>query len=225
MIHIDDQTPLTERKYNLVIPIDIICYADGTSEIFVYEMFEETAVALEADFGGRLISKEAIDFIHGSLRDRVAEYEYEADSDSLYDYMEIYSIPDGSKINETLIQQTTENLTDGSGGYQNLTSLPIGEDITFGTVIDGKIVSAATLNPHEEGDIMPEITVETAKGCEGRGYGKSNTAAIAKFLLENGYGGSFNCMKSNPASAAIAKSVGFSYDAAAYYYVCYEIER
>ncbi len=230
MIHLDDESPMTQQKYNLVIPIDIICYKDGREEIFVYPTFEKTAEMLERNYSGALISEETIELIHQQIKDKVREYGYEADEESRMNTLKIYSVPDISEVEAEeffceLIQENTFSAQDIDGitEMENLTDLPIDQEISFVTAEDGKIVSVATLNPHEAGDIMPEITVETAQGYEGRGYGTSNVCALTLWLISNGMGGSYTCESNNPSSEKIAVKASFKYDADAYYYVCYEI--
>lgn len=230
MIRIDDESPMTEQKYNLIIPIDVICYKDGREEIFVYSSFKNTAEMLERDHSGALISEETIELIHSQIKDKVREYGYEADEQTRKNTLHVYSVPDISELEADelyceLIQENTVSSQEISGieDMENLTDLPIDTDIAFVTVEDGRIVSVATLNPHEDGDIMPEITVETAQGYEGRGYGTSNVCALALWLISNGMGGSYTCESDNPSSERIALKAGFTHDADAYYYVCYEI--
>ena len=98
--------------------------------------------------------------------------------------------------------------------YENLTECqpdPLGEGyLCFGTVLDGRIVSAAAENPHDPSDTVIDIGVETAEGYEGHGYAASNVASLAYYLLDPGMTVTYIAEDNNPASLRVAEKVGFT---------------
>ncbi len=80
---------------------------------------------------------------------------------------------------------------------------------TFVTVVDGIIVSAARTNEYDPDESAPEITVETAVEYRGKGYGASNVAALARWLVQRDEFPQYVCSRYNFASAKVAQRAGF----------------
>lgn len=98
----------------------------------------------------------------------------------------------------------------------------------FGTVIDGKIVSAAAENPifgeANEGDTI-DIGVETDMMYRGCGYGASNVAAISECILDKGKKVSYIAGSRNASSIRLAEKVGFTAIGKEYQCVLYKNDR
>ena len=122
-----------------------------------------------------------------------------------------YEIARPEDVNRSVILSSTRALT-REDLFENLTDCeidPYGMGLLcFGTVINGRILSAASENP-SFGDVV-DIGVETADGFENRGYGTSNAAMLAAALLENGNVVTYTVEGENPASGLVAEKVGFS---------------
>ncbi len=124
-----------------------------------------------------------------------------------------FTLDKRERINKKLMLDSTEPLLPDCG-YENLTDCepdPLGEGaLCFGTVIDGKIVSAASENPRFYGESFVDIGVETAEGYENNGYAASNVAALAYYLLDPGVTLTYTVESDNTASLRIAEKVGFA---------------
>ena len=123
-----------------------------------------------------------------------------------------YTISGRESVNKSLILDSSEVLLP-EHSYENLTELT-SEELEFGflcfaTVIDGKIVSIATENPHHEEAKRIDIGVETAEGFEGNGYGSSNVASLTYYLLDTGITVTYTVDDGNLPSIKLAEKVGF----------------
>ena len=119
------------------------------------------------------------------------------------------------KIDPSVILPSTKKLN--TLRYENLTTFDLKELKeyklpAFVTVVDGKVVSIATVNPYSKGQRMLEITAETAPAYRKRGYGASNVAALADYLLRHKHTVAYCCSRYNSGSIKIARKVGLTND-------------
>ncbi|OFX15122.1 MAG: hypothetical protein A2Z18_02235 [Armatimonadetes bacterium RBG_16_58_9] len=77
----------------------------------------------------------------------------------------------------------------------------------FGCIEDGLVVSWAAVNPLS--DIVWDISVETLPEYRGRGCAKSAVSAALQFIFDNGKLAAWGCDRTNAASLATARSLGF----------------
>lgn len=124
-----------------------------------------------------------------------------------------YTIDRREAVNKALILDSSEVLLPDNE-YENLTDLSP-EELEFGflcfaTVLDGRIVSIATENPHHEEAKRIDIGVETASDFEGKGYGSSNVASLAYYLLDTGITVTYTVDDGNIPSIKLAEKVGFT---------------
>lgn len=123
-----------------------------------------------------------------------------------------YVINDRNKVNKSLVLDSSEVILEDHG-YESDVELHTEElsegYICFGTVIDGRIVSVATENPHGEEDTDIDIGVDTAEGYRGRGYAASNVASLVYYLLDTGVTVTYTAEDGNLPSMALAEKVGF----------------
>ena len=122
---------------------------------------------------------------------------------------------DPRKINTSLVKSSTKKLS--SRHTQNETTFDLDELRkyklpAFVTVVEGKVVSIATVNPYSDGQRMLEITAETAPAYRKMGYGASNVAALAAYLLRHRFFVAYCCSRHNRASVKIARNVGLSHE-------------
>lgn len=123
-----------------------------------------------------------------------------------------FAINDRNNVNKSLVLDSSEVLLEDHG-YECLVDVPSEElsegFICFGTVLDGKIVSVATENPHDEDATSIDIGVDTAEGYRGRGYAASNVASLVYYLLDTGVTVTYTVEDGNLPSIALAEKVGF----------------
>lgn len=137
----------------------------------------------------------------------------------------IFSADSNLKINPGLIQDTSEVIMPGNT-YENLLdsepdSLGQGE-LYIGTVLEGKIVSAAWENPHDPQSDVIDIAVETAFEYEKKGYGTSNVAKLCRFLLDPGKRVTYIAEKNNFSSVKIAEKICLSESGKEYRIIWYK---
>ena len=77
----------------------------------------------------------------------------------------------------------------------------------FGLVADGMVVSWAAIKPLS--DLVWDLSVETLPDHRGRGYAKSVVAAAVRHILANGKLAAWGADRTNIASLATARAVGF----------------
>ena len=127
-----------------------------------------------------------------------------------------YSLSDRNAIDTSLVLDGSEVLTEDNG-YEYLTEGRPDDDggdpLAFVTVSDGKVLSYAYENPDLSGDGTSDIAVETAEEYRGRGYGTSNVAALAYYLLDPGRTVTYTAEYGNLPSRKIAEKVGFTHSA------------
>ncbi len=125
----------------------------------------------------------------------------------------VYAIKERDKVNKRLILDSTEPLLPDNN-YENLTDTEIDPlslgYLCFGTVSDGKILSAASENPHPDDSTVIDIGVETSPEHRGHRYALSNVAALTYYLLDPGMTVTYTVDDSNVPSHKIAQKVGFT---------------
>ena len=135
----------------------------------------------------------------------------------------IMRLPEGA-LREDKILPDTRKLTAKDDKINETTyDLSCSEEIgmhAFGTVRDGKVVSASVTNtPVGEEPMLIEVGVETVPKMRQKGLGSSNLAALCKHLLSKGHNVEYRFMKHNVASFYNARSVGFEVVGRFYDYV------
>ncbi len=208
MIVLEDNTPLTEG-FDMLFPVGVTLTADGTRTVTALPEAEDVAVYLDSLPAEDLFAPETTEAILARLAERLAAWGYEAEVTT----STVYHLTDRQQVNRRAILPSSEALMPDHG-YENLTDCepdPLGEGLLcFGTVTDGKILSAASENPHAEDDTVIDVGVETAEGHEGNGYAASNVAALAYYLLDPGVTVTYIAEDDNLPSHRVAEKVGFT---------------
>lgn len=208
MIILEDNTPLTEG-FDMVFPVGVTLTADGTRTVTALPEAKDVAVYLDILPAEDLFAPETTEAILARLAERLAAWGYEAEVAT----STVYHLTDRQQVNRRVILPSSEALMPDHG-YENLTDCepdPLGEGLLcFGTVTDGKILSAASENPHAEEDTVIDIGVETAEGHEGNGYAASNVAALAYYLLDPGVTVTYIAEDDNLPSRRVAEKIGFT---------------
>lgn len=207
MIVLEENTPLTEG-FDMLFPVGVTLTADGIRTVTALPEAEDVAVYLDTLPAEELFAPETGEALLARLADRLAAWGYEAEVTT----STVYQLTDRQQVERRVILPSSEPLMPDHG-YENLTDCepdPLGEGLLcFGTVEDGKILSAAAENPHAEGDTVIDVGVETAEGHEGKGYAASNVAALAYYLLDPGVTVTYIVEDDNLPSRRVAEKVGF----------------
>ncbi len=198
-----------EARDEAVFPLRVVASLDS-GEITIYSVSEFKEIAEELSRLGyneifsadteRKISERAEELL------RPLGFEFEAV------FCTEYFLDSRDKVNKALILDSSEPLL-SECEYENITDCipdPNGEGLlSFGTLSEGKIVSCAVENPHFPTDTVIDIAVETAAGYEGRGFGASNVASLAYYLLDPEVLVTYTTEDTNLSSIRLAEKVGF----------------
>ena len=208
MIVYEDETPLTEG-FDMLFPVGVTLTADGVRTVTAFPVCRDAAELLDGLPVEDLFTPTTQETLLAMLREGLAAWGYEAETATTT----VYHLTDRQQINRRGILPSSEPLMPDHG-YENLTDCepdPLGEGLLcFGTVIEGKILSAASENPHAEGETVIDVGVETAEGHEGKGYAASNVAALAYYLLDPGVTVTYIAEDDNLPSRRVAEKVGFT---------------
>lgn len=203
----EDDLPLFEGD-ELILPLGIVIGEDQTPSITCYPAFRDVAEEIAALPSDILTKKETLAELLSRCLPRLSALGYQAE----WHITTVYSLDRREDVKKECLRADTEPLLPDHP-YQNLTDCepdPLGEGLLcFGTVCDGKILSAASENPHEEGETIVDVGVETAEGYEKNGYAAANVAALAYYLLDPGIRVTYLAEDDNPASHRVAEKVGF----------------
>ncbi len=207
MIVIEDRSP-TESGADMIFPVGVTLTVDGIRTVTALPETKDVAAYMDALPAEDLFRPETAEALLARLADRLTAWGYEAE----IAVSTVYQLTDRQQVERRRILASSEPLLPDHG-YENLTDCepdPLGEGLLcFGTVMDGKILSAASENPHAEGDSVIDVGVETAEGYEGRGYAASNIAALAYYLLDPGVTVTYIVEDDNAPSRRVAEKVGF----------------
>jgi predicted GNAT family acetyltransferase len=119
------------------------------------------------------------------------------------------TVPECRRVTEAdqdLIQEMT-----GSSNY-GCPEESLRDGTAFGVVVDGKLVSLASVVPTPEATSNYRLAwpgVETVPEYRRRGYGKAVVSAVTETLLSRDITPVYSCSVTNIASAKTAKSVGY----------------
>lgn len=207
MIITDSGYPLA-GKFEMILPLGLTLTADGARTVTTYDETRDAAEYLDGIPEGEIFTDATKQRIIELIGDRMADFGY----DTEVVFSTEYILDNRLNVDRSVIRADTEPLLP-EHGYENLTDCepdPLGEGLLcFGTVIDGRIVSAAAENPHSPDDTVIDIGVETADDHTGNGYGASNVASLAYYLLDPEMKVTYTVEDDNIASVKIAQKVGF----------------
>ena len=206
MITYEDSLPL-ENSEDVIFPLGMTLSKKGRRITAAPEL-KALAEWLDSLPEEQLFREETANVIKEHLVPLLSSYGYEGE----LHLSTVFSLTKREEVNRSLVRPDTEPLLPDHP-YENLTDCepdPLDEGLLcFGTVLDGKILSAAAENPHDLEDTVIDIGVETAEGYEGNGYAASNVASLAYYLLDPGITVTYIAETNNPASMRVAEKVGF----------------
>lgn len=205
MIVYESAGELFDSGTPMIVPM-LIWQQNGELRIEAYDDVRETAEEFERLFFRHPFSKAALDWLDEKLTPYCASHDYFRESQGKYRWYREFIFSD--KCKEREVQPSTIRWE----GEPNLSGLLLDIDpdwLTYVTVVDGVIVSAARVNEYDPEVSSPEITVETAVEYRGLGYGVSNVLALSRALAEKGECARYVCSRYNRASAKLAEKAGF----------------
>lgn len=212
MLKQEDSFPLREGL-DLIIPVGITHMFGKEPQIVYYKEAYDTAKWLDGIPEDRLFSPDVIAETEERISRLFAEFGYAVDEEERGAVSCLCRIDSRDRLNKELILGSTEVIMPDCG-YDNITECDLYKHnlLCFGTVIDGKIVSAAAENPlfgEANGGQVIDIGVETDFAYRNCGYGASNVAALAYYLLDPGKTVSYIVKSDNAPSLKLAHKVGF----------------
>ena len=216
MIFEDEQAEnsMLNGDFDIAIPFRVRVSEGGDPEVTVFPSQKKLAQEFLRKFRtpDEIFTSEAIEWVRERIAPYLLDYLFGL-IDEGRDYFlnfRITSADDKLILPETRLitrADELENLT----GY-DFDSMNEYGHICYGTVIDGKIVSAACTNyPCDltgEDGLVAEIGTETAGEYRGRGYALSNCTALATALLERDFEVLYECEAHNDASVGLVKRLG-----------------
>lgn len=216
MIYEDDyaEESVENGDFDIAIPFRLTLREGGEPEITVFPSLKKAAEEFSAKFvtAKEIFTPEAIDWVRKRVEPFMLERRFALSGEGR-DHFVNYRL---EAIDEGLILPTTQLITH-TGGLENLTGYDFDAmseygHICVGTVVDGKIVSAACTNYpcdlDEPDELGFEIGVETAEAWRKKGFAASNCAALASMLLSHGSEVLYECESKNPASVGLIKKLG-----------------
>jgi len=209
--------------YPMIVPFLVTEYGDDL-EIEVYSGVKRFCKKLVKRYGKGIFSDEVLSQLNEELEKYANLHGYEGEKHERLRWYHSFSMRNAEKLDTSAILGSSVKIEEDV--YINRTTYEVGENLEknipmFATLEDGKIVSMACVNEYSEGQKMLEITVETSPSYRKRGFARSNTAALAKYLIENGYSVAYCCSRYNVGSERIARSLGFDYVGRFYAYNAY----
>ncbi|MBE6608232.1 MAG: GNAT family N-acetyltransferase [Ruminococcaceae bacterium] len=210
--------------YPMIVPFLVTEYGDDL-EIEVYSGVKRFCKKLVKRYGKGIFSDEVLSQLNEELEKYANLHGYEGEKHERLRWYHSFSMRNAEKLDTSAILGSSVKIEEDV--YINRTTYEVGENLEknipmFATLEDGKIVSMACVNEYSEGQKMLEITVETSPSYRKRGFARSNTAALAKYLIENGYSVAYCCSRYNVGSERIARSLGFDYVGRFYAYNAYK---
>ena len=218
MITYESESPLFESSAPMIVPM-LIWQEDGELRIEAYEGVREIAEEFERSFARYPFSKAALDWLDEQLAPYCNEHGYFREVQGKYRWYRQFTYTYEEK--DELILPSTFRWE----GDPNLSGLLLDLDpdwLTYVTLVDGVIVSAARVNEYDPDESSPEITVETALEYRGKGFGVSNVLALARALAEDGERAQYVCSRYNRGSAKLALKAGFAETGRFYAYTAYK---
>ena len=210
--------------YPMIVPFLVTEYGDDL-ELEVYSGVKRFSKKLVKKYGKDIFSDEVLTILNDELEKYASLHGYEGEEHERLRWYYSFSMRNAEKLDISAVLPSSVKIEEDI--YENLTTLEVDENLEknipmFATLEDGKIVSMACVNEYGEGQKMLEITVETSPAYRKKGYARSNTAALAKYLIENGYSVAYCCSRYNEGSERIARSLGFDYVGRFYAYNAYK---
>lgn len=225
MLILEDEREILESGSGVLIPL-LIDQSDGDTEIEAYQGIEQIATDFHARFLGRYFTPAAIDWLDQRLRPYVEGLGYLRECTGKYRWYHRYELTDPAALPLERIRPDSVPLTEGD--YDVRVSFSLIEQMekslpAYVTLIGDRIVSIATVNEHDPDQKLLEITVETAPGYRGQGFGLSNTVALAAKLTQMGYRAVYVASRYNRPSQKIARRAGFVQTGRIYAYTAYKL--
>lgn len=210
--------------YPMIVPFLVTEYGDDL-EIEVYSGVKRFCKKLVKKYGKDIFSDEVLSELNEELEKYANFHGYEGETHERLRWYHSFSMRSTDNLDVSAILPSSVRIEEDI--YENLTTLEVKDNLEknipmFATLEDGKIASMACVNEYGEGQKMLEITVETAPEYRKRGFARSNTAALAKYLIEKGYSVAYCCSRYNIGSERIARSLGFDYVGRFYAYNAYK---
>lgn len=203
-----EEEPTLLDGEEMLFPLGLVL-SKKERRITAYPSFAEEAELLASLSEDRLFTEETQAMLIARIAPRLAARGFEGE----WHLTTVFSLTRREDVRREEIRPDSEALMPDMP-YENLTDCrpdPLNEGyLCFGTVLDGRVVSAASENPHDPEDTVIDIGVETAEGYEGNGYAASNVAALAYYLLDPGMTVTYIAEDNNPASLRVAEKVGFT---------------
>lgn len=213
-MRIENDKKIFSAGYPAIVPFLMEEYR-GEISFEIYSGIRKEVRLFEKSFQGRLFTERALASISSSIDPYIEAHGYERDKKGATRYYYSYEAKDREAIDTSLIQKNTCLLTkEIAESAKNRTTFSLSDLVekglaAFVTVIDGDVVSIATVNETLENTNCLEVTVETAVLHRGKKYAESNVAAITAYLLEQGATVAYCCRNTNTKSNKIARRVGF----------------
>ncbi len=220
----ENEKEIFDAGYPCIVPF-LMTETDGDVAFEIYDGAEDLLNDFIARFEGEYFGDRALVWLDEKIRPYLQKNGFYREKYGILRWYHQFMLTPGDEVDTSLILPETQKITEKIPSQTLLKAdemLKNGSDV-FGVVENGKVVSLAAVNENVSGGCS-EITVETAPAFRKRGFGASNTAALAASLLEKGETVAYCCSRYNRGSIRIARAVGFR-DAGRFYAIdAYPVE-
>lgn len=210
----DDDALFLDGRPSAIVPVVISNGRHGLETEVYFSVYPEICDFIKVHKDD-LFEDETLKALNALIAPYLAEKGYVREKQGHLRWYHSFAAYDKRRINADIILPSTRKLA--KYRYENLTTFDL-EELkefklpAFVTVIKGKIVSIATVNPYSKGQRMLEITAETVPAYRKNGYGASNVAALAGYLLSHRHTIAYCCSRYNSGSIKIARKVGLTHE-------------
>ena len=221
----ENEKEIFDAGYPCIVPF-LMTETDGNVEFEIYEGITDLVNDFISRFEGEYFCDRALTWLDGKIRPYLEKNGFYREKYGILRWYHQFTLAPGDAVNTALILPETVKISEKipSKTLMKASEMLDGGSEVFGVIEYGAVVSLAAVNENESGGCS-EITVETSPSCRKRGFGASNTAALAESLLESGETVAYCCSRYNRGSIRIARRVGFRETGRFYAIDAYPIEN
>lgn len=211
-----DKEKMYDENCDSDVPFKYIQFQDGCVVFAIIPQFMDYAKNYYEIYKDDLFDKKAFDYLFEYISEKMKKYERKPYSvnQTLEKYMTYSILSKKSDVPYEKIQDTTIQFK-ADTPFKNITNVytELSQDcIYYGTLIGENIVSIVGTNTpilkYPNLNVV-DIGVETHENYRQKGYAASNVAAMADYLLSNGYIVKWGCNSLNINSIKTATACGF----------------
>lgn len=210
-----------DNAFDLLIPFSMTQYRGEELSATAIPRISRLARSFLFRFEKDPFSDEALDWLWSRIAPKQDEWGYRGGK-FRWRRCVIFRCTSADRLSPVLPETL---LLESADGLRNQTTYSLADTLDAGclcaaTCLNGEVLSVAVTHDDigtlEAGDVI-ELGVETAPAARGKGYAASSLSLATRELLRRGLVPEYRCTRSNRASAAVARHVGYEKVGLAYY--------